>query len=496
MTLRIAADAPLPGIEHIVVLMLENRSFDNVLGRLYEPSDGFWGTAPDKYSNTFMHEGKEHRVYANNKVASGNSPFITPKKVPDEFFGGMTHQIFGYPEGATPDMSGFAQNYHDFHGFTTIDDVGDVMFHFEPGQMHISNFLARSYAVCDQWFASGPVQTFPNRMFCHCGTPGLKDGGKAMLDDTDYGFREKTYDGAISDKCIFELLDGRQRWNPAAWKVYFHDTMFSIINDYVNQAWQYESPCLSSFDRTSYTLPYGSTFLDDLRNDALPAYAFIEPRYFDDYDKSGNPPNCNHPGGGSHVIPAHGTPIDVKNGEALVLEIFLNLIAYPKIFAKTLFIITYDEHGGIYDHVAPNTERFAAAAPSPFSKKPPNFDYSRFGVRVPAIFCHPSIAPGTIYRPAKPTSGAYHPFDHTSIIATLRAQFALGGALTPRDAAAPIFAGLVNQNTAPRAALDLAPLKAFQAQMAVPNPLGGPRLTREEMQARMAAILRAKARPA
>lgn len=93
----------------------------------------------------------------------------------------------------------------------------------------------------------------------------------------------------------------------------------------------------------------------------------------------------------------------------------------------TLFIITYDEHGGIWDHVLP------PAAVSPDRKRHDGFAFDRYGVRVPAVFVSPWIAPGTIAR--APEDGP--PFDHTSILSTLRALLGPFKPLTRRDAVAP-----------------------------------------------------------
>jgi phospholipase C len=437
-----AADAPLPGIEHVVVLMLENRSFDNVLGRLYPKSEHFDGV-PLEASNTYeeLLGIIKRTVHPTNEPPSGHSPFITPFPDPGESFKDMTRQIFG--AGSMADMSGFAQNYHDVGILPR--HPGDIMVYFEPAQLRITSLLARRFAVSDRWFASGPVQTFPNRMFCHCATPGLKPDGEAHLEDSEY-MRDvlalKSVTGSVTDKSVFELLDGRDGPDPVNWKVYFHDFPFSAINAYVNDAWAAGSPCVASFDAGDYAEPYGTSFASDVENDRLPAYAFIEPRYFDDYSGSGLPPNSNHPGV-SAFLDLGVTPIDVRHGEKLLADTFLALAAHPAVFAKTLLIVTYDEHGGLYDHVPPGP------AVSPFrDPQPGNFDYTRFGVRVPAFFINPRITPQTVYRPAQPAEpglGFAPPFDHTSIIATLRAQFGLGGALTPRDAAAPVLSGLVSE---------------------------------------------------
>jgi phospholipase C len=504
---QIAVGAPLPGIEHVVVVMLENRSFDNVLGTLYPPSAKFDGlplSGSNSYKNVF---DETLTVKVTNTPPSGNALSITPFPDPGESFDDMGEQIFGYPSGTAPAMSGFAQNYYDVNLLSESANPGDIMCYFTPDQLPITSALASSYAVCDQWFAAGPVQTFPNRMFCHCATPSthtsLLGNLDARVNDIDYIVRladnVEAVAGTVTDTSIFELLDGGSGPDPANWKVYFHDVPLSVINSYVNDAFKSGSPCVASYDGSDYNPPYGTSFLNDVVNDNLPAYAFIEPRYYDNYSGSGLPPNSNHPGGAS--FPFGGPPIDVVQGELFLLNLYATLALTPEVFAKTLLVVTYDEHGGTYDHVGPNTAPFASSVPSPFTAMPGNFDYTSYGVRVPTFFINPYIASGTVHRPP-PQQGKQpcYPFDHTSIIATLRAQFGLAGPLTPRDAAAPILSGLIAAEARPRPAeatkAELARLRAWamvaarSKQYATSRP--GPRKTPAEHNRLLVKRLRAK----
>jgi len=483
---------PLPGIQHIVVVMFENRSFDNMLGMLYPASPSFDGLTGAE-TNTYKTLSGAHTVPVTNTPRS-HSPYITPYPDPGETFDDMAQQISG-------GMAGFAQNYHDIHLLEAAP--GDIMFYFQPDQVPITTFLARTFAVCDQWFASAPVQTFPNRMFCHCGTPSVwYPGGQehSRINDVDYAVRisspEKAVLGSVPDLSIFQLLDGSGGPNPANWKVYFHDTPNTAINDYVYQAFQIGSPCIASYDNGDYLPPYGgTTFYEDVANGRLPAYSFIEPRYFGDYSGSGNPSNSNHPGSDSY-LGIGGNPIDVRNGEILLFDIYMTLLEHPAVFASTLLIVIYDEHGGVYDHRVPNTSPFAANAVSPFTSPLAPFNYDTFGVRVPAFFTHPSIARASIFRPP-PAGGPYYPFDHTTILATLREQFGLNRALTPRDAAAPTLAGLIPPHASPRT--DLAPPQALHDWIAAarkPPRQPAPRKTPREHDRLLAERLAAKRAPA
>jgi len=153
-------------------------------------------------------------------------------------------------------------------------------------------------------------------------------------------------------------------------------------------------------------------FQADCQSGQLPSYSFIEPQYYPDM---AHPENDQHP------------PSVVTLGEQLIADVY-NRLRSSKLWIKTLLIVTYDEHGGCYDHVPP------PSATQPETPRPDQvFKFDRYGVRVPAVIVSPYVKPGTILRPP----GAV-PYDHTSIIATLRKRFpALGGPLTRRDETAP-----------------------------------------------------------
>lgn len=199
-------------------------------------------------------------------------------------------------------------------------------------------------------------------------------------------------------RTVFNLLAEKQR----SWRIYHHDfpqcaTLASI--------WSELADHLYGFD---------DDFMSDAMTGKLPSYSFIEPRYFS------NPllqrmPNDQHP------------PHDVAYGERLIARCN-DALRHGRNWEQTLFIVTYDEHGGLYDHVAP------PAAVSPDSLRPDGFGFDRYGVRVPAVLVSPWIPAGSVIRPP---SAFPHPFDHTSIIATLRELFQLGESLTERDKVAP-----------------------------------------------------------
>jgi phospholipase C len=472
---------PLPGIEHVVVLMFENRSFDNMLGSLY----------PEKTAEEYDGLQQQRCIPGcsdpdDTPVCTWQAPYgldamTMPYPDPGELFADMNEQIFGPGcswEAET--MQGFACNYvgqeSSPDGFPPV--ARNIMQSYAPGpdgNIPITSALARAYAVSDRWHASGPVQTLSNRIFAHCATPGKHQDAqqvwRANIDNTDITDQYDDPDGAVAEKTIFELLDraaqgANWKWkNRLPWKVYYHDWPLSAFVRYVNDSWadvyggnvyQFKNPWYED----------AADFFYDAAND-LPTYCFIEPRYTDYF---GGAPNSNHPGGST--IDENPPAISVCDGEALLQTVYMTLYNAPNnLFEKTLLVVTYDEHGGLYDHAAP------PPAASPYAAgEVEGFDYDRYGVRVPAIFINPRIKPGTVLRPRQ--SGRV--FDHTSLLSTLRQQFALGPPLTGRDASAPMIERLLGSPT---------PINPFTPddlpQLACPSPPSVP----------SAATLRAEPRP-
>lgn len=431
---------PLGHIEHVVVLMYENRSFDNLLGGLYPYGPNFEGVPPG-WSNPLPSEKPGPLVSVPAfQAPAGYDARIMPFPDPNEEYAEMAEQIDG------GSMKGFVKNYLKVvkKSSSPYANVAHIMQYYRAENLPITHTLAKFYAVSDGYFGSGPVQTWPNRLFAHCGTPGLDTKTmNAYLNNVDYPNYHDTdpFRGQLDYPTIFEQLDKAASSSRKAWKVYYDGVVpISAFLKYVHSHWNtFEGGNVYAY---SSTLTDYADFAYDVDNNELPTYSFIEPRYqkypFD------TPPNSNHPGGST--VDEGLPPIDVAHGEQLLYDIYKKLSSNAELFKKTLLIITYDEHGGLFDHVTP------PKAVSPFSdpSKVKNFAYTQYGPRVPAIFINPYVNTQVL----RPPSGKY--FDHTSIIATLRAQFAPGAApLTARDRDAPTFAGLINSSREPIKAPEL-----------------------------------------
>jgi phospholipase C len=372
-------------IEHLVVLMLENRSFDNVLGRLYPKSDRFDGLAMDEWNPWHKEDGTVERVHV---WSSGEDrPPDLPTADPGELFTDMKTQLYGLSPSQQPTMSGFVDNYMRQPRRYGRSDPKSVMHVYRPEQLAATALLARSFGVCDRWFASAPCETWPNRYFLHCGTAG----GFVNNERSRFPRRWPRF-----MPTIFRRLERRGY----SWKVYFHDLPQAAT---LAELWPRIPSRFCFFD---------PQFAADARGGQLPSYSFIEPRYYSSMRHAALP-NDQHP------------PHDLQDGEALVASVY-NVLRSSPTWPRTLFIILYDEHGGCYDHVPP------PPAVSPGGPYPDGFRFDRYGVRVPAVLVSPYIPAGSVVRAAGP-----YPFDHCSVQSTLHSLFELGEPLSPRVAAAP-----------------------------------------------------------
>jgi phospholipase C len=379
---------PYP-IKHLVVLMLENRSFDHMLGYL----PGVNGI-PKNWTNPLQLEGPLVPATPNARTVHDLIPD------PGHEWVNVNVQIFENSAATGPaTMQGFVIDYHTVS--QDITQAPNIMKCFTPETLPVLHTLASQYAVCDRWFSSVPGSTIPNRLFSHA----ANSYGSLTQDAVAAPFPIRT---------IFEEMDVPP--NPANYAIYTHGSSILMANEYLQTKKQ------------DHFFDFAQHFANDAVNGDLPEYTFIEPAYDDDVN-NGTYANSQHP----------DFPVD--EGESLIIEVYNALCASPD-WNDTLLLITYDEHGGIQDHVPPPN---VSCAPSnaglpgvPPSTSPP-FAFDRLGVRVPAVFVSPRIAPNTFIRD--------QPFyEHCSIVATVRNLFCGPGAARPfnwREAQAPTFENLL-----------------------------------------------------
>jgi phospholipase C len=323
-------------IEHVIVLMLENRSYDHMLG--YFPQGR--GLAGDEYNLVDPLDPTSQKVVVNNR-----SGYVTAVN-PSHDFRSVEKQLYGQSAhvGSPAPMSGFIKSYTE----TADGDVETgkkIMECFDPDKIPALTTLAREFCLCDRWHASIPGPTWPNRLFAHAAT---SDG--IVSDQATHLYDMRT---------IYDLLAD----NGHTWTIYYGDIPQSLVV-------QHGGDSLGNFRRFHQ-------FHTDLENGELATYTFIEPRYLDFFEWKANDQHASH---------------NVKLGEYLIAEVYDTLRASP-LWEKALLVVLYDEHGGFFDHVPPPN-----GVPNPDGKDAtdPPFDFVRLGVRVPAILVSPWIKQGSI----------------------------------------------------------------------------------------------------
>jgi phospholipase C len=449
----------LPQIKKVVLLMLENRSLDNLLGWLYDTAKGdqpknvypagssarYDGLQEKKFSNpAWTWEGihgwkvKQYPVVKCPGNLGGDQDRV-PAYDPYEPFrenkdwNGVMNQIFGDQDrikglpatGTPPRMTGFLQDYYAWYqtGWQGLD----ILWTYTPQQLRVINQLARQYSVSDAWFCSVPSQTNPNRAFSLCGT-SLGRESNLRLNAVEQ-FKVPTIFNGLSDAGTSCGLFFTDIWKDS--KSYTEYTFPSISKANVE---------IGKMDR-----------FFALAKKELPAFTYLEPKW----------------GYGKGEFFVQGTdyhpPSHVAPGEQFLSDVYQALRA-SKHWNETLFIVTFDEHGGTYDHVKP---KWGAINPDGMKGKD-GFDFNLFGARVPALLISPYIPPSTVFRAPK---GSKYPFDHTSLIKTLLLWGGVDLKSVPhfgnRMLAAPTFEGVLSSKIVNKS--------TFKARPAVPpKPSPGP----------------------
>jgi len=417
-------------LDHVVVLMFENRSFDNLLGRLYEPGEvpSFDGVAGKDLANPIPGWAADQGNGAGNVPYGVAAGMNTPSPDPGEEYQHVNTQLFGVIDPAVnrgvlaskmvvpynapadprqrPSMDGFVTDYissfiAEMGRQPHYDEYAQIMTGYTPAQLPVVSALARGFATFDHWFCEVPSQTFANRSFVHAASSsGFVDN---LSPPESFPLRNTA-------ETIFERLDAQN----LSWRVYCdppsHVSITGIIH--APRLWQHFDTRFVSTDR----------FLQDCADGTLPAYSFIEPNLLYGHNDMHPAFDALYPG--SVIDP----PSSLLGGEALLAKIY-NAVRSASSDAgsnawNTLLLVTFDEHGGTYDHVPP------PLVPPPDAGAPPcqfGFGFDRSGLRVPAFAISAWIPEQTV------VTAEYR---NTSVIATLRERWQLGAPLTGRDSAA------------------------------------------------------------
>jgi phospholipase C len=392
-------------IDHVVVIMFENRSFDNLLGRLYEPGEvaSFAGVTGLDLSNP-VPEWAADAGTAPKLVPYGTAVGMNvPSPDPGEEYQHVNTQLFGLIDppsnrgmvaqhivapynapadaGQPPTMDGFITDYISAFMAETgrppvFEEYAQIMTGYVPLQVPVTSALARGFATFDHWFCEVPSQTFPNRSFFHAGTSS----------------------GLVVNISLTGIIHAPR--------------------------------LLDRFETNFFTT---DQFLADAANGQLPTYSFIEPNLL--YGHNDMHPAFDALFPGVDLDP----PSALLGGEALLAKIYdaIRTSSTPdgSNAYNTLLMITFDEHGGTYDHVPP------PPVPPPDPSAPAGqmgFTFGRSGVRVPAIAVSAWIGENTVITDE---------YRHTSVIRTLRERWQLGAPLTGRDGAARDLAPALSQDS-------------------------------------------------
>jgi len=374
--------AGLDNLKHIVVLMMENRSFDHMLGGL----------------SLVIEKGKQKYPKINGLTGNESNPDLNGAIVkvqpnakfqgqldhdPDHHFPGVDLQIFGTSQqGAdrVANMQGFIKSYATQD--TSIEQSHAIMAYFPPENLPVLTRLATEYAVFNGWFSSIPGPTICNRAFAHYGTSyGNVDMNLFFVQDPIASIYDRMIQG------------GRTA------KIYYYDQQSSTME------------IVNLLKRQPQIFGSYSQFIADCNGNTLPDYCFIEPCYND------------HPGpGGGQILASDQHPDhNVKEGERLIANTYNAIRTNQKLWETTAMLVVYDEHGGIYDHVVPPKcdpnfpdGRSAAADKTGTGVA---FDFDRLGVRVPAILISPYIPRGTVIPGTEDPNGVI--YEHACIPGTV-----------------------------------------------------------------------------
>ena len=375
----------LDSLKHIVVLMMENRSFDHMLGSLTAVNPKIDGVT-DQLSNP----DTTGTLVKPQPLAEFQGQ-LDPD--PDHHFPAVDLQIFGgdTSPNRVANMQGFIKSY--FNQRQDVKHSQMITYYFKQSDLPVLTALALEFAVFNRWFASIPGPTICNRAFAHYGT----SFGRVDMDP---------FDVIEPIKSIYTRLINATPKHTA--KVYYYDTTSSTME--VVNLLQNQPELFGTYKQ----------FLSDCDKNLLPEYSFVEPNYNDHTTDSGEEV-------ASDQHPDH----DVQAGENLIAEVYMRIRKNPKLWANTALLVVYDEHGGIYDHVVPpacTPDKFTAPANSTGTGM--EFKFDRLGVRVPAILISPWIPKGTVVDRV---------FDHASIPRTMAKFFQVDAPCSPRETSADVF---------------------------------------------------------
>ena len=411
----------MPQVKNVVFLMLENRSLDNLLGWLYEKdnpqrvfpensSKVYDGLQTGPYSNPAYDRYGNVVNYPVTKIPGGlgsnadRMPYYDPNEEmfsSSIYWNGVMNQLFGNQDAVSnlpsaptvAGMKGFLQDYYT-KNMLTYQGL-DILWTYTPEDLPVINGLARCYAVSDRWLCSVPSQTNPNRAYSICGTSLGRES------NLHYSAVE-TFDA----NTIFNSLAGAGKslglYYTDVWKDGMNYTEYTF--PHIQKITHFDCGNANPVPPKQIEVCTIGKFFQRANNGTLPAFTYLEPQW--GYGWNGFAAKQ----GTDYHPPTHLQP-----GEAFLAQVY-SAVSNSKQWNQTLLIVTFDEHGGTYDHFAPP---WSATNPDGLNG-PSGFMFNFFGARVPTILISPFAYPSTVFRAPVGDANPYNlPFDHTSFIKTL-----------------------------------------------------------------------------
>jgi phospholipase C len=391
----------LNDIKHIVVLMMENRSFDHMLGHLsLEGMTEVNGLTGNEFN--LGPDNKPIPITAFNADAhhvQREGEALQKKLDPDHSKKGVQIQLGpGYGTDPNETNQGFVKAFVESR--KPEDDVGPELWmvpmgYYTSKDVPVYDHLAHHYCVCDAWHSSVPGDTWPNRLYSLAAREADKVHPSllARLDALLPGHALKALEGAP----IYDVPAFTRHLHDTQWRWYSHDPAtlraadghYRDFHDIKRDNFAYfDRKKLSIVTEAAEALIVGhDSFLDDAAKGQLRDVSWIDPNFID-LDVLDPNSNDDHP------------PTDIRAGQAFVLELYEALRRSPA-WEDTLLVIVYDEHGGFYDHVPPPAVDDDSG-------------YATLGVRVPALIIGPRVEQHV----------CHDVFDHTTLIKTILTRFA------------------------------------------------------------------------
>ena len=405
----------LAKIDHIVMVMMENRSFDHVLGYRAQmrgmESDGLTRELVEDFLNSLEFPdldptttkfpiewlGREGSDIPQNSAGKKTAlPCHVGHSLSDvaEQLGELGDRLKTLSGRYINSPKGFIKNFNAerANGFARKDVLG----YYEADDLRFFGFLAEHYAYCEKYFCSHPGPTLPNRMFSIGGDVQYDRTGEAILNNNVIGGDDFYLSRALT---IFDLLARKG----IGWRVYesFPSlTMLRMFARYVGD----NTNIIPIGDESD---PIGRLKEDVGHPETFPSVVFIDPAFH------------HHPQNDDHPEDARERPaVDMWRGQQFLKAVYDALVSNTELWSRTLLIITYDEHGGFYDHVIPPLAEGLFQTPAPVARGGMGTAVAsmeiRYGLRVPTFVVSPWVPAG---------KGPDIVLDHCSILKTIMARF-------------------------------------------------------------------------